>query len=504
MDIPRPVADGGAGALAAQVPRCHAMLLRLAGSVPDEMLSVCRDWLARGRLTEVARTVTHMVAVIGVKVSPADSALLTELRGPAGGFSDFFGVETSDRALIPVWSFLADAPGGGSMMGDAVAGAVGAAASTVAGVRVVWGAWRVPDNGARWPAAKRVFVVEVEPGLDAAWVAGFLGWEVRAVERAPQVEVCPVDWEMPAYQFIARGGSEVVYARDARPPIRLAEIFDAGDETGAWFFPDHPRLDGEERERALCYLAEGQLLMHSGSQLQDILRPEFGQVVPTSFRTDGPWVWNDATWYYLHHYSLAPEADFLQHMRELGFARPEVDGLDMRRAVEFLAPHVNTSATWVRKHAPGSPGPAADGIAGDAPFIRLVQVYDEPETDESGPGFHPDHPRLVDGSHADVLDYLASGSVVLRIREEIEDVLRPHAGKVVPLTWRTDGHWVWNEATEYFLRHYFLAPPSPFLDDIRDRGYEYGVVDPLDLKSALAVVMGSIGDARIPVWSSDD
>jgi hypothetical protein len=47
---------------------------------------------------------------------------------------------------------------------------------------------------------------------------------------------------------------------------------------------------------------------------------------------------------------------------------------------------------------------------------------------------------------------------------------RRHA--VVPMNFRTDGHWVWADAVAYYLRTYGLAPGADLLEHIRARQYE--------------------------------
>ena len=39
----------------------HWLLLRLAGSLPDELIVQCRTWLAEGRQADIGRAVTHAV-----------------------------------------------------------------------------------------------------------------------------------------------------------------------------------------------------------------------------------------------------------------------------------------------------------------------------------------------------------------------------------------------------------------------------------------------------------
>jgi hypothetical protein len=70
-----------------------------------------------------------------------------------------------------------------------------------------------------------------------------------------------------------------------------------------------------------------------------------------------------------------------------------------------------------------------------------------------------------------VLAYLAEGRVLLGTAARERDVYDPDGPPVVPLGYRTDGRWVWSEATAYYLATYGLSPDSRLLADIRANGY---------------------------------
>src|SRR5262249_20434427 len=120
----------------------------------------------------------------------------------------------------------------------------------------------------------------------------------------------------------------------------LAKVYDGAERTGPYFHPDHPRLgDRNEWAMVLNYLSAGTMLMQTDSRIVDILEPGIGEVVPISFRTDGYWIWCDATWYYLHRHHLQPEPDFLEHIRSRRyvFIEPD-DGMIHRAMTELQTP----------------------------------------------------------------------------------------------------------------------------------------------------------------------
>jgi hypothetical protein len=342
------------------------MLLRLAGHVPDEMLTWCRRRLAEGRLVDLATTVTHTAVASGVAMTSDDVALLADLHRDAGiAAPRHTRIPIGEIARMPAFEFAAQRPAprcaqrsadgaapasmraGGT---DAVTEAIVRAAGSTPAVRVVWEAWRFPDNEAPWPPPGRVFVAEVEPVADLPAVTEHLQQVLGdAGETAPRVEVYPVGAEPPPYQQFARNGAAVRYLRDDRPEVRLAPVYDGADDTGPWFDPDHPRLDGAERVLVLNYLSSGEPLMRTSARIEDVLLPEAGQLVPISFRTDGYWVWSDATWYYLDRHSLAPDQPFLDHIRGRDHLFTEVDEVGIQRAMALLREPADTEPVWAAR-----------------------------------------------------------------------------------------------------------------------------------------------------------
>jgi hypothetical protein len=59
-------------------------------------------------------------------------------------------------------------------------------------------------------------------------------------------------------------------------------------------------------------------------------------VVPTNFRTDGHWIWNDASAYYLERHGRSPDPSLVEHIRANGYVFPPVDGASLHRADRVL------------------------------------------------------------------------------------------------------------------------------------------------------------------------
>ena len=127
--------------------------------------------------------------------------------------------------------------------------------------------------------------------------------------------------------------------------------------------------------------------------------------------------------------------------------------------------------------------------AADARPVSIARVFDayHPAT---GGQFSADRPTLTDSDEMQrVLDYLDGGEVLLGTEAQETDPFDESAGPVVPLSFRTDGWWIWTDAVAYFLRTYALSPDDALLAHIRDRGYLVPESDPVAEHRALAVLL---------------
>jgi hypothetical protein len=145
--------------------------------------------------------------------------------------------------------------------------------------------------------------------------------------------------------------------------------------------------------------------------------------------------------------------------------------------------------------APDALGPfhrAALGLAAllwtpdAAPPIRVAVLFDAVD-EAGGPGFAPDHPWLGADERDDVLAYLDEGALLLATTTEMDDVVEPARGGV-PMSFRTDGRFIWTEAVAYYLANYRLAPEPALLEHIRARGYKMAEVDCVALHRAMSAL----------------
>jgi len=113
-------------------------------------------------------------------------------------------------------------------------------------------------------------------------------------------------------------------------------------------------------------------------------------------------------------------------------------------------------------------GPAADAATeavadavleeGAGPEFELARVFDFADPHD-GPGFEPGHRVITDQAERDrLLGYLRGGAMVMTSTARMHDVLDPEQGEVVPMTFRTDGTWIWTETIVYYLDRHGMAP----------------------------------------------
>ena len=90
-----------------------------------------------------------------------------------------------------------------------------------------------------------------------------------------------------------------------------------------------------------------------------------------------------------------------------------------------------------------------------------------------------------------MVGYLERAPIVLAARGYGRDLLDPRGVPAVPLSFHTDGTWIWAGAVGYYLRVHGVAPEPDLLRHIRDQGYRLGPVDERTRALAVAIITGS-------------
>ncbi|MEU6269711.1 hypothetical protein [Saccharopolyspora shandongensis] len=125
--------------------------------------------------------------------------------------------------------------------------------------------------------------------------------------------------------------------------------------------------------------------------------------------------------------------------------------------------------------APRSTGPAG---------LRTAEVFDD--------GGRPitERPELNPAELDQVAEYLERAPIVLAARSYDTDRLDPHRSPAVPMTFHTDGSWIWPGAVGYYLRQHGVAPEAELVAHIRSRGFQVPDVDEPVREQAVAVITG--------------
>jgi hypothetical protein len=378
----------------------HELLLALAGRISDQTLAQARQVLAGGAPSSAIALVASALSATPVQLTAAELTAIRELSGDAGALPELMPVDEAP-ALRFGFSHLDE---NGEIQRDELDEAVVAAAETHSdGLAGVWRAWRYQlidlpasaDEAAQetageetgeqaageaeapaepsaslaadYPddpfAAYRVYIIQVEN----AELIGDLAADAYAAIPDPGqagVEIITLGQELPPYQRAALDESLLLWATVAAPEFTVARVFDFADPVaGPGFTPDHLVVTDEaERERLLTYLRGGHAVLTTTATMEDILDPEAGPVVPTSFRTDGEWIWTDTVEYYLSRHGLAPDAELSRHIAaQVGLGRTvsDTDTDTAIRAADFLLnppSEPSTAAVWF----PGGAGPDDD------------------------------------------------------------------------------------------------------------------------------------------------
>jgi hypothetical protein len=114
----------------------------------------------------------------------------------------------------------------------------------------------------------------------------------------------------------------------------------------------------------------------------------------------------------------------------------------------------------------------ADAANSGAPNFPVAVVFDS--RDESGTAvMGPDHERIPPGDERDrLIEYLRSAPAALATMARDTDRVDESQGKVVPMSFRTDGVWLWSDELVYYLELYGFAPETALREHIRSNGYQ--------------------------------
>lgn len=99
-----------------------------------------------------------------------------------------------------------------------------------------------------------------------------------------------------------------------------------------------------------------------------------------------------------------------------------------------------------------------------------------------------------------MLAYLKGGRVIRAARSLAPDLLDPDRVPAVPITFQTDGEWIWPGAIGYYAERYDIPVDPELLEHARQRDFRIEPVDDAALGAALRLLdrtgTGAGSDAR--------
>jgi hypothetical protein len=162
-------------------------------------------------------------------------------------------------------------------------------------------------------------------------------------------------------------------------PLRVAAVFDAVGEAGRPYFSADRRrvLDAGERAALAGYLESAPLVVRASGFEVDPLDPDAGRVVPLGYHTDGVWVWQEASAYYLRTRGVAPDDALVEHAASVGHRAPESVPGDVADAAAELALSPSPPRLVTGRRAATYFGSVKAGFPAEDPAGLLRQWYDE-------------------------------------------------------------------------------------------------------------------------------
>jgi hypothetical protein len=104
------------------------------------------------------------------------------------------------------------------------------------------------------------------------------------------------------------------------------------------------------------------------------------------------------------------------------------------------------------------------------PAIRIARLFDGKDTNDDWT-FDPGRPRIDPAELAGIVDFLRSGTIIVRISGLDRDRLDPTRGEAVPLSTMTDGEWIWSDGLRYYVQTHRIAPEPDFLAHMAAHDY---------------------------------
>ncbi|GGV15518.1 hypothetical protein GCM10010182_40540 [Actinomadura cremea] len=171
-------------------------------------------------------------------------------------------------------------------------------------------------------------------------------------------------------------------------------------------------------------------------------------------------------------------------------AEPSAD--DVRRELERF-PREDVPAWMARRLGP-APAPETRAVPPEEPEqrapggLRRARIFDRVDPEDGRPAVS--RPPVPPEEAGPLAEYLRGAPLVMAARSGAPDRLDPSRGNRVPLTFHTDGTWVWSGAVGYYLREHGLPPEPDLVAHARAQGFRVPPVDDDAMDEAGASVTG--------------
>jgi hypothetical protein len=124
---------------------------------------------------------------------------------------------------------------------------------------------------------------------------------------------------------------------------------------------------------------------------------------------------------------------------------------------------------------------------------RSSDTMNQPPFDGSAPGGRPEvrRPDLPGTERHALVRHVEQAPIVLAARGYDSDVLAPERARNVPMTYHTDGTWIWPSAVGSYLRAHGVPPEPELPAHIRLGGFQIPDVADDVRSAAVSTITGS-------------
>ncbi|MGL5829063.1 MAG: hypothetical protein ACRC0L_05775, partial [Angustibacter sp.] len=307
------------------------LLTNLADALTDDVLFFSRKEVAAGRYTEATQAIIFAALRMRIQLTDVEYAVLAECLVALSESTttlDYLHVGQNFRPLYFEYAAGPAARAQGGSEGERSSADVPDPAAAelddqalqriagLDGILGMWRAWRFPATQTSWPEPKACYLLELESATDLVAAQEQL-YGPDADPEGPLWELYLTGNDLPQSQRAMQFTGQLVFAAAEEPDFKFADVFTG--EPGPDGLPqEYEKLEDDALIGEMAeFLANGKPLMLADSEGEDLFDPSRGAVVPLHLRTNGEWIWSEASVYYLTHHRIAPPSEFRAVLADL-------------------------------------------------------------------------------------------------------------------------------------------------------------------------------------------